>query len=107
MGTAEEYAEKQLQEIKHCRLAMLGLASKASDTDIGVLQQLGILSLHPSSLPERASISQRASRRPPLPLLHHLSLPVSASPPFRRLCRGVRLVEGRLFLLALAWQGWL
>jgi hypothetical protein len=42
--TAEEYAEKQLQEIKHCRLAMLGivgLASKASDTDIGVLQQLG------------------------------------------------------------------
>jgi len=43
--TAEEYAEKQLQEIKHCRLAMLGivgLASKASDTDIGVLQQLGL-----------------------------------------------------------------
>merc|ERR1719377_156535 len=40
--TAEEYAEKQLQEIKHCRLGILGLASKASDTDIGVLQQLGL-----------------------------------------------------------------
>merc|ERR1712057_110372 len=56
------------------------------------------LSLHPNSLPRRASISQRASNRSHLPLLHHLSLPVSASPPFRHLCRGVRLVEGRLFL---------
>jgi len=40
----EEYYEKQLQEIKHCRLAMLGiagLAAKSSGTDIGVLQQLG------------------------------------------------------------------
>merc|ERR1711937_578659 len=40
-----------------------------------------ILSLHPSSLPGRASTSQRASRCPPLLLLRHLSLPVSASPP--------------------------
>ncbi|KAH8048151.1 hypothetical protein JL721_12016 [Aureococcus anophagefferens] len=42
--TAEEYYEKQLQEIKHSRLAMLGiagLAAKSSGTDIGVLQQLG------------------------------------------------------------------
>jgi hypothetical protein len=42
--TAEEYAEKQLQEIKHCRLAMLGflgLASKASGNDIGILENLG------------------------------------------------------------------
>jgi len=41
--TPEEYREKQLQEIKHCRLAMLGivgLAAKASGTDIGVLQQI-------------------------------------------------------------------
>merc|ERR1712205_52772 len=42
--TAEEYEEKQLQEIKHCRLAMLGflgLASKASGNDIGILENLG------------------------------------------------------------------
>eukprot|EP00629_Pelagomonadales_sp_RCC1024_P006429 CAMPEP_0119259668 /NCGR_PEP_ID=MMETSP1329-20130426/397_1 /TAXON_ID=114041 /ORGANISM="Genus nov. species nov., Strain RCC1024" /LENGTH=243 /DNA_ID=CAMNT_0007259065 /DNA_START=34 /DNA_END=765 /DNA_ORIENTATION=+ len=42
--TPEEYAEKQLQELKHCRLAMLGivgLAAKSSGTDIGVLQQIG------------------------------------------------------------------
>ncbi|KAH8091278.1 hypothetical protein JL720_6169 [Aureococcus anophagefferens] len=42
--TAEEYYDKQLQEIKHSRLAMLGiagLAAKSSGTDIGVLQQLG------------------------------------------------------------------
>jgi len=42
--TAEEYEEKQLQEIKHSRLAMLGivgLAAKSSGTDIGVLQQIG------------------------------------------------------------------
>ncbi|KAJ1456112.1 chlorophyll a/b-binding protein domain-containing protein [Pelagophyceae sp. CCMP2097] len=40
----EEYKAKQLQEIKHSRLAMLGivgLAAKSSGTDIGVLQQLG------------------------------------------------------------------
>merc|ERR1712072_48445 len=59
------------------------------------------LSLHPSSLPRRASTSQRASRCPPLLPLRHLSLPVSASP-VRRHCRGVRLVQGRLFPLALA-----
>jgi len=42
--TPEEYAEKQLQEIKHCRLAMLGivgLAAKSSGSDFGVLAQLG------------------------------------------------------------------
>jgi len=42
--TPEEYAEKQLQEIKHCRLAMLGivgLAAKSSGSDLGVLAQLG------------------------------------------------------------------
>jgi hypothetical protein len=42
--TQEEYEEKQLQEIKHCRLAMLGflgLASKASGNDIGILENLG------------------------------------------------------------------
>ena len=40
----EEYYDKQLQEIKHSRLAMLGiagLAAKSSGSDIGVLQQLG------------------------------------------------------------------
>jgi len=39
-----EYADKQLQEIKHSRLAMLGilgLAAKSSGNDIGVLQQIG------------------------------------------------------------------
>merc|ERR1711924_494432 len=94
--TAEEYAEKQLQEIKHCRLAMLGivgLASKASDTDIGVLQQLGLSSSSPEFTSKAGFYFQRASRCPPLLLLRHLSLPVSAPPPpFRRLCRGVRLV---------------
>merc|ERR1712216_904303 len=43
--TPEEYAEKQLQEIKHCRLAMLGiigLAAKSSGAgDVGVLAMLG------------------------------------------------------------------
>ena len=43
--TPEEYREKQLQEIKHCRLAMLGivgLAAKSSGAgDVGVLQQVG------------------------------------------------------------------
>jgi len=43
--TAEEYAEKQLQEIKHSRLAMLGivgLAAKSSGAPgVGVLQQIG------------------------------------------------------------------
>ncbi|KAJ8610162.1 hypothetical protein CTAYLR_008734 [Chrysophaeum taylorii] len=42
--TEEEYYEKQLQELEHCRLAMLGivgLAAKSSGTDIGVLAQLG------------------------------------------------------------------
>ena len=41
----EEYREKQLQELKHSRLAMLsivGLAAKSSGAaDIGVLQQVG------------------------------------------------------------------
>merc|ERR1711971_1321691 len=53
------------------------------------------LSSAPSSFPRRASISQSASRRPPLPPLRRPSLPVSASP---GQCRGVRLV--RLFPLA-------
>mmetsp|Transcript_1043 Transcript_1043/g.1299 ORF Transcript_1043/g.1299 Transcript_1043/m.1299 type:complete len:240 (-) Transcript_1043:103-822(-) len=42
--TPEQYEEKQLQEIKHCRLAMLGivgLAFKSAGSDIGVLAQLG------------------------------------------------------------------
>ena len=43
--TPEEYREKQLQEIKHCRLAMLGiigLAAKSSGAgDVGVLAMLG------------------------------------------------------------------
>lgn len=42
--TPEEYEAKQLQEIKHCRLAMLGivgLAAKSSGSDLGVLAQLG------------------------------------------------------------------
>merc|ERR1719375_563746 len=36
------------------------------------------LSTAPSSLPRQTSTSQRASRRPPLPPLRRLSLPVSA-----------------------------
>ena len=43
--TPEEHAEKQLKEIKHCRLAMLGiigLAAKSSGAgDVGVLAMLG------------------------------------------------------------------
>merc|ERR1712094_112337 len=43
--TPEEYAEKQLQEIKHCRLAMLGiigLAAKSSGAgDVGVRHARG------------------------------------------------------------------
>ena len=42
--SADEYAAKQLQELKHSRLAMLGfvgLCIKSSGSDIGVLQQLG------------------------------------------------------------------
>merc|ERR1712118_463932 len=49
----------------------------------------------PSSFPRRASTSQRASRRPLLPPLHRVSLPVSAA---LGQCRGVRLV--RVFPLA-------
>lgn len=42
--TPEEYEEKQLQELEHCRVAMLGivgLAIKSSGSDLGVLAQLG------------------------------------------------------------------
>mmetsp|Transcript_13167 Transcript_13167/g.42890 ORF Transcript_13167/g.42890 Transcript_13167/m.42890 type:complete len:245 (-) Transcript_13167:1170-1904(-) len=42
--TPEEYEEKQLQELNHCRVAMLGmvgLAAKSSGADMGVLAQLG------------------------------------------------------------------
>merc|ERR1712224_1093184 len=67
--------------IKHCRLAMLGflgLASKASATTSASLRTSVTLSPAPSSFPRQASTSQRASRRPPLPPLRRLSLPVSA-----------------------------
>jgi len=52
--TPEEYEEKQLQELEHCRLAMLGivgLAAKSSGSDLGVLAQLG----ESFSTPEYAS----------------------------------------------------
>lgn len=48
--TPEEYAEKQLQEIKHCRLAMVGfwgLAARCSGTDIGPLESLQIATYEP------------------------------------------------------------
>eukprot|EP00519_Triparma_laevis_P002269 CAMPEP_0182499258 /NCGR_PEP_ID=MMETSP1321-20130603/7393_1 /TAXON_ID=91990 /ORGANISM="Bolidomonas sp., Strain RCC1657" /LENGTH=274 /DNA_ID=CAMNT_0024703421 /DNA_START=16 /DNA_END=840 /DNA_ORIENTATION=+ len=40
----EEYEEKRLQELKHCRLAMIGvfgLAAQANASGMGVLEQLG------------------------------------------------------------------
>jgi hypothetical protein len=42
--TEEEYAEKQLQELKHCRLAMIasfGLWCQAENSGLGVTEQLG------------------------------------------------------------------
>merc|ERR1712118_97749 len=65
------------------RLAMLGivgLASKASDTDIGVLQQLGLSFSSPEFTSKAGFYFPRASKHPPLPPLCHLSLLVSASP---------------------------
>ncbi|GMH53955.1 hypothetical protein TrRE_jg7187 [Triparma retinervis] len=40
----EEYEEKRLQELKHCRLAMIGvfgLAAQANASGMGVLEQIG------------------------------------------------------------------
>ena len=48
--TPEEYAEKQLQEIKHCRLAMvglLGLVFQANASGVGVVEQLGKAFVYP------------------------------------------------------------
>jgi hypothetical protein len=42
--TPKEYAEKQVQEIKHCRLAMvglLGLVFQANASGVGIVEQLG------------------------------------------------------------------
>jgi len=42
--TPEEYKEKQLQELKHCRLAMIavaGLYFQAKNSGIGVIDQIG------------------------------------------------------------------
>ena len=42
--TPEEYAEKQLQEVKHCRLAMIGFLGtvfQANASGEGVVEQLG------------------------------------------------------------------
>jgi len=42
--SAEEYEEKRLQELKHCRLAMMGifgLAAQANASGVGIISQLG------------------------------------------------------------------
>lgn len=48
--TPEEYAEKQLQEIKHCRLAMiglLGLVFQANASGVNVVDQLSSAFVYP------------------------------------------------------------
>jgi len=48
--TPEEYAEKQLQEIKHARLAMvglLGLIFQANASGVGVVEQLSAAFVYP------------------------------------------------------------
>ena len=53
MSRSLRYEEKRLQEIKHCRLGMLGafgLICQASNSGVGVIKQLSSASVWPDNV---------------------------------------------------------